>query len=424
MYNNQSHHSSLISSGRVLVFLAAGLLLLGAIMSLHKSEKSLVQTAGGLDQATAAVIKIDAASPQPKHDGKLVYVTGRLKTSAPIKDETFGLEVNAVRLERHVEMFQWREVEKRRDSLSSSDRSIGRRRKVYHYEKIWSDQRIDSSTFRHGGHDNPTTMPFPNHSVQADLVQLGGFRLSDSLIDQIPPSDPLTFRLADLSAEIARDAFIHHDAPNQSPRLYWSSGRGRAKRDAQIGDARVYFKMRPRSTVSVISQQRDDSLVPFRTAQDTQIDLLSVGTVPPDAMIKHVRRTTTRSAWGDRLIASLVMMVALYLLLRLGSRWINPYAFLTRITELQRWRIAASVAVTLACFCVCSAWVMDHPWYAVSVLAIAVPIIPASVYGIHPRSVPLISDVSLSQTELRETQAEDRNRRKRKRRRRLAKRRG
>lgn len=254
------------------------------------------------------MIKIDAASPQPKHDGKLVYVTGRLKTSAPIKDETFGLEVNAVRLERHVEMFQWREVEKRRDSLSSSDRSIGRRRKVYHYEKIWSDQRIDSSTFRHAGHDNPTTMPFPNHSVQADLVQLGGFRLSDSLIDQIPPSDPLTFRLADLSAEIARDAFIHHDAPNQSPRLYWSSRRGRAKRDAQIGDVRVYFTMRPRNTVSV--------------------------------------------------------------------------------------------------------------------LAIAVPIIPASVYGIHPRSVPLISDVSLSQAELRETQPEDRNRRKRKRRRRLAKRRG
>ncbi|WP_442507619.1 TMEM43 family protein [Novipirellula sp. SH528] len=423
MYANQSHHSSLISSGRVIVFLAAGLLLLGIILSLHKSEKSLVQTAGGLEQAAAAVIEIDATQPQSKHDGKLVYVTGRLKTSAPIRDETFALEVNAVRLERHVEMFQWREVEKRRDSWSTNDRSIGRRRKVYHYEKIWSKQLIDSSTFQHAGHDNPTTMPFPNHSVQADMVQLGGFRLSDSLIDQIPPSDPLNFRLEDLSAEIARDAFIHHDAPNQSTRLYWSAGRGRAKRDAQIGDARVYFTMRPCTTVSVISQQRGDSLIPFRSAKGTQIDLLSVGTIPPHAMIKDVRRTTTRSAWGDRLIATTVMMVALYLLLRLGSRWINPYAFLTRITELQRWRIAASVAVTLACFCVCSAWVMDHPWYAVSVLAIAVPIIPASVHGIHPRSTPLHSDVSISQVELRKTQAEDRKRRKRKRRRRLAKRR-
>ncbi|WP_372721350.1 TMEM43 family protein [Novipirellula sp.] len=424
MYGNQSHHSSLIRSGRVLVFLAAGLLLLGAIMSLHNSEKSLVQTAGGLDQAAAAVIEIDAAEPHPKHDGKLVYVTGRLKTSTPIRDKTFALEVNAVRLERHVEMFQWREVEKRRDSLSSSDRSIGRRRKVYHYEKIWSKQRIDSSTFRHAGHDNPTTMPFPNHSVQADVVQLGGFRLSDSLIDQIPPSDPLDFRLADLSAEIARDAFIHHDAPNQSPRVYWSAGRGRAKRDAQIGDARVYFTMRPSSTVSVISQQRGDSLVPFRTAKGNPIDLLSVGTVAPDVMIQHVHGTTTRSAWGSRLIATMIMMVSMYLLLRLGSRWINPNAFLTRISELQRWRIAVSVAVTLVCFCICSAWVMDHPSYAVSVLAIAVPIIPASVYGIHPRSVPLGSNGPHSQAELRETRAEDRKRRKRKRRRRLAKRRG
>ncbi|GAA5506690.1 TMEM43 family protein [Novipirellula caenicola] len=423
MYGNQSHHASLISSGRVLVFLFAGLLLLGAILSLHKSEKSLVQTAGGLDQAAAAVIEINAAEPHPKHDGKLVYVTGRLKTSAPIRDETFALEVNAVRLERHVEMFQWREVEKRRNSLSN-DRSIGRRRKVYRYEKIWSKQRIDSSTFRHSGHDNPTTMPFANHSVQADVVQLGGFRLSDSLTDQIPPSDPLDFQLADLPPEIARDAFIHHDAPNQSPRLYWSAGRGRAKRDAQIGDARVYFTMRPCSTVSVISQQRGDSLVPFRTAKGTQIELLSVGTVTPDAMIQQVRGTTTRSAWGGRLIVTTIMMVSLYLLLRLGSRWINPYAFLTRITELQRWRIAASVAITLACFCICSAWVIDHPWYAVSVLAIAVPIIPASVHGIHPRSTPLRRDVSHSQAERRETQAEDRKRRKRKRRRRLAKRRG
>ncbi|EMI17029.1 transmembrane protein 43 [Rhodopirellula maiorica SM1] len=410
------NHSSLINGGRLIVFLAAGLLLLGMILSLHKSEKSLVQTAGGLDEAALATIEIDGAKPQPEHNGKLVYITGRLETSEPIRDETFALEVDAVRLERHVEMFQWREYERRRDSLSTNDRSIGRRKKVYRYEKIWSKQLIDSSAFRHSGYDNPTAMPFPSDSVQADKVQLGGFRLSDSLIDQIPPSDPLNFRLSDLSASIARDSFIHHDAPNQAPRLYWSAGRGRTRRDAQIGDARVYFTTRPSGTVSVMSQQNGDSFVPYRTATGAQIDLLSMGVVKPDVMVHHARHTAIRSAWAGRLIATVVMMVALYLLMRIGSRVINPFAYLTRITELQRWRIAAAVAVTLACFCVCSAWSLHHPWYAVSVLAIAVPIIPVSVRGIRPRSMPLRSDASVSD-------AEHRKNRKRKRRRRLAKRR-
>ncbi|TWU26603.1 hypothetical protein Pla52o_04560 [Novipirellula galeiformis] len=403
MNGDHAPHSWLNRIGTAIGILGASLLLLSSTSLLFQSETRGVQTAAGLDEAATSAIEIDALVPKPEHDGQLVYVNGRLETSEWVSDETFAISVKGIRLERHAEMFQWQEYRTRERRWFRSEDSIGSYNTTYRYRKTWAKQPIDSSSFKHSGHDNPVAMPFPSLSVQASEVKLGGFRLSTSLIDQIEPSDPLHLDLTELPVEIARDAFIHPDGPNQSPRLYWSKGRGRSNRPAQIGDVRIYFTTAPSGEVSVMSQQQGDSFVPFRTQAGTRIDLLLMGPMKPRDMIHHALATTSRSTWWDRLVTTIAMILGMYLLIRVGPRVINPYALFTRIRRVQRWWIATLAALSLALLTIGTAWMSSQPWSALSVLAMAVAIIAGSVRGIR-----LHATASVPKTEHRK-----RNRRRR-----------
>ena len=40
-------------------------------------------------------------------DNKLIYLSGRLSTSGPVADDTYGVSGRYVRLRRKVDMYQW-----------------------------------------------------------------------------------------------------------------------------------------------------------------------------------------------------------------------------------------------------------------------------------------------------------------------------
>jgi Transmembrane protein 43 len=73
-----------------------------------------------------------------------------------VADPLFGVSVKARHLRRKVEMYQWKET------------APG------NYSQIWSEQLIDSSTFKTpSGHMNPPIMPFRSEDFPAGVTSRG-----------------------------------------------------------------------------------------------------------------------------------------------------------------------------------------------------------------------------------------------------------
>jgi hypothetical protein len=84
-------------------------LILGSAVLLFWNEGRAVQTARSLTEGQGVVVDADAARVDPENAGKLVHVSGDLKTTAPLNDPEFGVSAKAARLVRTVEMYQWKE---------------------------------------------------------------------------------------------------------------------------------------------------------------------------------------------------------------------------------------------------------------------------------------------------------------------------
>ncbi len=87
------------------------LLVFASIALLFWNEGRTVNRAKALNEGASAVITVDAAKVDPQNDGKLVHVSGEVATADVLEDLKFGVSVNAIKLVRNVESYQWQENE-------------------------------------------------------------------------------------------------------------------------------------------------------------------------------------------------------------------------------------------------------------------------------------------------------------------------
>ncbi len=162
------------------------LLVFASVALLFWNEGRTVNRAKALNEGASAVITVDAAKVDPQNDGKLVHVSGEVATADVLEDLKFGVSVNAIRLVRKVESYQWKENEEsttKRGSGGSQETTT-----TYTYQKVWSPDLIDSTGFKEAaGHENPATRPVDGAEFVASNVSLGAFRLSADLISRLGP---------------------------------------------------------------------------------------------------------------------------------------------------------------------------------------------------------------------------------------------
>lgn len=66
-----------------------------------------------MDEAKANVRSIlYEDSPADYRDGELIYISARLSTDEPLTEPDYNIQVQAVKLKRHVQMYQWVEEER------------------------------------------------------------------------------------------------------------------------------------------------------------------------------------------------------------------------------------------------------------------------------------------------------------------------
>jgi hypothetical protein len=337
---------------------------------LFLNEGRAVKTAKSLKEGAAAVVSVDASRVDPGRQGALIHVSGEAKTAEILRDKDFPIEVNAIALERKVEMYQWRE-----DSSSQTREKIGGTQETvttYTYSKDWSSSVIDSSRFQEKqGHQNPGKFPYEALRVRAEKVELGAFTLGTSIASQLDRFTPYA----------VDDAFLKALPDNLRERASIVEGKlfiGANPASPQIGDVRIAFGTVPPATVSVIGAQQGSVIDGYTTSNGRTLAMVKTGLHSADAMFEAAQQENATLTWILRLVGFVMMFLGLAMILGPLSVMASVIPFVGRIVGAGTRLIAGFVAAGLSLVTIAIGWIVYRPLLGLLLLLVAGGLIAAA----------------------------------------------
>ncbi len=119
----------------------------------------------------------DISRVAPSFDGKLVHATGRADTKDMLRDPVFGVGKVAVKLNRNVEYYQWRESSRteKRKKVGGGEETVT----TYTYQEVWTGSPIDSNNFKDPDYIgiNEVLAGFQDEQWVAPTVSFGAYML-------------------------------------------------------------------------------------------------------------------------------------------------------------------------------------------------------------------------------------------------------
>ena len=340
------------------------LLLAGAVVLLFWNEGRAVQTAKSLTEGAAAVQSVAAQPVDPALEGKLIHITGPPVTKGSLRDPAFGVTVQALRLKRIAQMYQWGE-----ETHTKTEKKVGGgevKTTTYNYRKEWSERPIDSGRFHHPeGHRNPGIMPYRSQTLTAGGVTLGAFKLSSQQVAQVDAFQPLA---------LSKD---NHQPPADLKAQSQESGLylGQNSADPQVGDQKVSFQVVPLTTLSVVGVQKGSSLAPFEAKAGDSIMMVWAGEHSAASMFKQAQSANRTLGWVLRLVGLVLMVVGLVMLLRPISVVLDVLPILGNIAGAGLGIIAVILGLSISLVVIGIAWIYYRPVMGVGLLVAAVALL-------------------------------------------------
>nr|XP_055115359.1 transmembrane protein 43 isoform X7 [Symphalangus syndactylus] len=334
------------TSGGMFVGLMAFLL---SFYLIFTNEGRALKAATSLAEGLSLVVSPDSIhSVAPENEGRLVHIIGALRTSKLLSDPNYGVHLPAVKLRRHVEMYQWVETEESREY--TEDGQVKKETR-YSYNTEWRSEIINSKNFdREIGHKNPSAMAVESFTATAPFVQIGRFFLSSGLIDKVDNFKSLSLsKLEDPHVDIIRrgDFFYHSENPKYPE-------------------------------VTVIARQRGDQLVPFSTKSGDTLLLLHHGDFSAEEVFHRELRSNSMKTWGLRAAGWMAMFMGLNLMTRILYTLVDWFPVFRDLVNIGLKAFAFCVATSLTLLTVAAGWLFYRPLWALLIAGLAlVPIIVA-----------------------------------------------
>lgn len=325
------------------------------------NEGRAVAQQRALEEGAASVVEARTTPLDPALEGKLVHVSGKATAQQPVHDEPFGLSEPALALERHVEMFQWREKKETRTEkkLGGGEHKVTQ----YTYDTVWDDELKSSQGFEHPeGHANPTAMPFQSQRFDADPVRLDDLVLAGSIASRIHGDETVRPTLEQLPPNLAA-SFQLDDA-----RLV--SSKNLAK--PEVGDVRVSWKRVPEQVVSVIGLLHNGTVEPYVASNGREIAMLERGEVAAAKMFQAAQSRNSQLTWILRAGGTFLMWLGLTMSLGWIARFADFIPFLGNLIEKGIAIVAALVAALFSALTIAVAWFYYRPWIAAVLIGVAV----------------------------------------------------
>jgi len=352
--------------------LVGGAFFLGSFPLLVWNEGRAVRTARSLEEGAGAVVSVPAERVDPGKEGKLVHMSGEATTTETLADPDFAVKAPALRLQRSVDMYQWKEETKSetRNKLGGGTETV----KTYSYHKAWDDDAIDSSRFEHPeGHQNPAGKPFPNQEWTASAVTLGAFHLSSEQVGRLDKFEPVALDpKATLPAATAATA-----KAVAGQNLFYV---GKDPANPAVGDARVAFKAVRPAVVSLVARQVGGTFEGYHAKAGGTVDLLEYGQKSADAMFKAAQDANTTLTWILRGIGFFVMFLGLVMVFKPISVFGDVIPIVGTLLGAGLAVFAGAVAAALSLITIAISWLVFRPLMGIGLLVLAGGAIAGLIY--------------------------------------------
>jgi hypothetical protein len=339
-------------------------LVIGSIFLLFWNEGRAVKTDQSLKEGASLVVSVTPDTKKVEFEGKLIHFSGEAKTPSVLTDVDFGVSVNALKLNRIVEVYQWDE-----DSHSTTKEKLGGgtdTTTTYTYDKKWSDTLIDSSSFQEKEiHLNPSSKRFENKQWLAENVSVGSYVISKELLESLSGYQPFTITQEMVNTlpygtqekiELVGNMLYYQTAKNSDP---------------AIGDTRIKYEFIAPQPLSVISQQSGDSLVPFKTKNSRSISMIQLGNHTAKEMFDTAISSNKTLTWIIRAAGTLIMYIGLSLIFGVLPVVASFIPFIGRIVGAGVSLISGLLTLVGSTITIGIAWVVYRPLIGLVLFSLA-----------------------------------------------------
>ena len=356
------------------------LLFLIAFPLLFWNEGRAVKRAKALETGAGAVVSVQVDKVDPANEGKLVHVTAKADTKDVLTDPLFKISSTAIRLERRVEMYQWKQNES-----SKTEKQLGggtKKTTVYTYEKVWSDKPVNSAYFKEAGHENPG-FPFESEKLRANHVTLGDFLLNDSLVDRLGDSRklpvPADYKLPAALSGKSDAAYVHvsrkSSAPSQVSQEQPADNAGDAAlTEPAIGDLRISWYAVVPHEVSIVARQTGKTFSAYPVGSES-ILLIADSVQSAEAMFQSAQSANSAMTWFLRIAGLVMMYVGLSCVLRPLSVLMDVIPFLGDLIGAGISLISFLIALPCTLVTIAVAWIYYRPLLGIGLLVVAAALI-------------------------------------------------
>lgn len=347
-----------------------------SIYILFTNEGRALQTAHSLDEGLSQVVSLGPlVRIDPQNNNHLVHLTAALQTSQPLHDPNYKVELQAAKLKRQVEMYQWVEYHESTDYQENGETKT---ETTYTYNTEWKSELINSRNFdKEIGHQNPSAMAVESVTVVAPEVRVGPFVLSNGLVDQI--NDFQTLGLKDFPTS-KLDSFLSID----DDYFYHTLN----PRRPEVGDVRVRFSyaglsgdnilLGPAKTVSIVAMQRGEQLMPFKTKSGDTLEIIYLEELSAEEVFEKEHQSNSLKTWGLRAAGWALMCLSIQLAMRIIYTLVDWVPVLRDLVSVGLKIFALCVSCSLSLLVIGVGWLFYRPLVALALGALAlVPVFVA-----------------------------------------------
>lgn len=332
--------------------------IIGAILLLWFNESNSVKEIRKIAEGKKNTVSVDSKVFTPTNEGVLVHMTGLAETDDLLMDDEFGFEVKAIKFDKVVEMYQYKENKKteKKDNLGGSTTTT----ETFTYEEVWSENLINSDGFDESWRDNPKDFDHRAASYQAKDVRLGAYQLSDGLIAQIGGSEDFN---------ITEELYSTEDnlGTISGGKIYFGNG----NKNPEIGDERVSFQVVYPHDISIIAKQQGESFVPYITKNGRSIELVYDGVKSVEEIFASEESKNSMLSWILRLVGFLLMFAGFAAILKPISTVGSVIPLLGNVLQAGAGIIAGLLAFIISFVVIALAWIFFRPILGISLLIVA-----------------------------------------------------
>jgi hypothetical protein len=337
------------------------LFVVGGCVLLFWNEGNSAKTSASLSEGAGLVKTVSSERADPANEGKLIHISGETKAASAARDPDLNVAGNGLRLVRKVEMYQWKEERKseKRQRLGGGEETVT----TYSYQRTWSEEPINSSSFREAAnHRNPSMPNVRSRGFAAEGVTLGGFRLDERIIGMLGRGD--SYDVPAAVAQRARER-LGDRARVERGGIYV----GFNSDQPQIGDLRVTYTLVPVQPVSVVGKQTQGGFTPYTTSNERSILLAETGIQDAALMFKHAQDANKVLTWILRVVGIFVLFMGFRMMLTLLEVLASFVPIFGDIVGVGASMVAILATAVVAPLVIAFAWLFYRPLYAAGILA-------------------------------------------------------